>query len=137
MALRENMAYDSLLDEYTCQQGKKLQLQYEGIRRSKSGFESQVSYYECEGCDGCPGKKQCARSRGNRKLQVSKRFIAQRAESLARIISGKGIMLRMNRSIQVEGTFGVIKQNYAFGQFMLRGHRIVLLYSAYSEILSI
>ena len=76
-----------------------------GIRRSKSGFESQISYYECEGCDGCPGKKQCARSRGNRKLQVSKRFIAQRAESLARIISGKGIMLRMNRSIQVEETF--------------------------------
>ncbi|MGI6672338.1 MAG: transposase [Christensenellales bacterium] len=125
MALRENMSYDSLLDEYTCQEGKKLRLQYEGIRRSKSGFERNISYYECESCEGCPKKKQCTRSKGNRKLQVSKRFIVQRAESLARITSEKGILLRMNRSIQSEGAFGVIKQNYAFRQFLLRGHKKV------------
>jgi len=125
MALRENMTYDSLLDEYTCHQGKKLRLQYEGIRRSKSGYESHVSYYECESCDGCPKKKQCTRSKGNRKLQVSKKFIEQRTASLSRITSEKGILLRMNRSIQSEGAFGVIKQNYAFRQFLLRGHKKV------------
>jgi hypothetical protein len=125
MALRENMSYDSLLDEYTCQEGKKLRLQYEGIRRSKSGFERNISYYECESCEGCPKKKQCTRSKGNRKLQVSKRSIVQRAESLARITSEKGILLRMNRSIQSEEAFGVIKQNYAFRQFLLRGHKKV------------
>jgi len=125
MALRENMAYDPLLDEYTCQQGRKLRAQYEGIRKSRSGFESQVTYYECEGCGGCPRKKHCTRSKGNRKLQVSKKFITQRVESLARISSEQGILLRMNRSIQSEGAFGVIKQNYAFRQFLLRGHRKV------------
>ena len=58
-------------------------------------------------------------------MQVSKRFVAQRAESLARITSAQGILLRMNRSIQSEGAFGVLKQNYAFGQFLLRGNRKV------------
>ena len=126
MALRENMAYDPIADEYTCQQGKKLHVQYEGIRKSKSGFESVVTYYECEDCSPCPCKKQCTRSKGNRKLQVSKVFIAQRAQSLERVTSEKGILLRMNCSIQSEGAFGVIKQNYAFRQFLLRGRRKIL-----------
>ena len=137
MALRENMAYNAELDEYTCQQGRKLRVSYEGIRKSKSGFESRMTYYEGEGCNDCPSKKQCTKSKGNRKLQVSKKFIVQRAESLARVTSEQGILLRMNRSIQSEGAFGVLKQNYAFRQFLLRGHRkvsteIFLLAMAYN-----
>lgn len=33
----------------------------------------------------------------------------------------KGILLRMNRSIQVEGAFSVLKQDYGFGRFLTRG----------------
>jgi len=33
----------------------------------------------------------------------------------------KGILLRINRSIQVEGAFGVLKQDYGFGRFLTRG----------------
>ncbi len=43
--------------------------------------------------------------------------------SLERITSDKGKLLRVNRSIQSEGAFGVIKQNYAFRQFLLRGKK--------------
>ena len=94
-------------------------------RKSKSGYVSEVTYYECERCEGCPYKKKCTKSKGNRKMQVSKKFIEQRKESLSRITSEKGILLRMNRSIQSEGAFGVIKQNYAFRQFLLRGKKKV------------
>ena len=31
----------------------------------------------------------------------------------------------MNRSIQSEGAFAVVKQNYGFRQFLLRGHKKV------------
>lgn len=126
MALRENMAYDTALDEYTCQAGKKLRAVYAGKRKSKSGFESEITYYECESCEGCPYKKKCTCSKGNRMLQVSKKFIEQRRLSLERITSEKGVLLRMNRSIQSEGAFGVIKQDYGFRQFLLRGNRKVL-----------
>jgi transposase len=126
MALRENMVYDEKLDEYTCQNGKKLRVVYVGKRKSKSGFESEITYYACEGCEGCPYKKKCTRSKGNRTLQVSKKFIEQRALSLERISSEKGILLRINRSIQSEGAFGVIKQDYGFRQFLLRGNKKVL-----------
>lgn len=126
MALRENMAYDAVLDEYTCQAGKKLRTVYVGKRKSKSGFESEITYYECECCEGCPHKKKCTRSKDNRTLQVSKKFIEQRKLSLERITSEKGILLRMNRSIQAEGAFGIIKQDYGFRQFLLRGNKKVL-----------
>lgn len=125
MALRENMAYDVEHDEYTCQGGKKISAKYVGIQKTKSGYEREVTYYECEDCTGCPYKKKCTKAKGNRKLQVSKKFIGQRTACLERITSPEGIQLRMNRSIQAEGAFGVVKQNYGFRQFLLRGSRKV------------
>lgn len=125
MTLRENMAYDAEADEYTCQAGQKLRAKYESDRKSKSGYISRVTHYECDNCLSCPHKKNCTKAKGNRKMQVSKRFVQQRADSLARIIGEKGILLRMNRSIQSEGAFGVIKQDYGFRQFLLRGHKKV------------
>ena len=137
MALRENMAYDKELDEYTCQAGQKIRAKYTGTQKTKSGYEREVTYYECDDCSQCPYKKKCTRAKGNRKLQVSKKFIAQRESSLKRITSPEGIMLRMNRSIQSEGAFGVIKQDYGFRQFLLRGNKkvsteILLLAMAYN-----
>lgn len=125
MHLRENMPYDAKKDEYTCPNGKKLPAVYTGVRKSKSGFESEITYYECESCEGCPMKKSCTRAKGNRKMSLSKEFLRQREESLKRITSETGILLRMNRSIQAEGAFGVVKQDYGFRQFLLRGNRKV------------
>ena len=130
MALRENMKYDAELDEYTCQAGQKLRVKYVGKQKTKSGYEREVTFYECDDCSQCPHRKRCTRAKGNRKLQVSKKFLEQRAASLARITSPEGIVLRMNRSIQSEGAFGVVKQDYGFRQFLLRGNRKV-----YTEIL--
>ena len=125
MALRENMKYDRKKDEYICQNGKKLKATYVGKRTSKTGFESEITYYECESCADCPYKKTCTRSKYNRKMQVSKKFIEQREKSRQNITSPMGILLRTNRSIQVEGAFGVIKENYKFRQFLLRGNNKV------------
>jgi len=125
MHLRENMPYDSNKDEYTCPNGKKFNAVYTGKRASKSGFESEITYYECESCEGCPLKKNCTRAKGNRKMQLSKEFLRQREQSLKNITSKQGVLLRMNRSIQAEGTFGIIKQDYGFRQFLLRGNKKV------------
>ena len=137
MVLRENMIYDEIKDEYTCQNEKKLRVVYVGKRKSKSGFESEITYYECESCEGCPNKKSCTRAKGNRKISMSKKFIEQRKQSLENIKLPLGILLCTNRSIQSEGAFGVIKENYKFRQFLLRGSKkvsteITLLAIAYN-----
>jgi hypothetical protein len=125
MYLRENMAYEAKKDEYTCPNGQKIRATHIGKRQSKSGFESEITYYECENCEGCGLKKQCTRASGKRKMSLSKNFLRQRQASLTRITSPEGILLRMNRSIQSEGAFGVIKQDLGFRQFLLRGNKKV------------
>ena len=48
-----------------------------------------------------------------------------REEDLERIISEEGCQLRMNRSIQVEGSFGNIKQDMGFRRYLSRGKQNV------------
>ena len=124
---RENMSYDGENDIYTCHNGMQLTVQSIKHQKSKSGYQSEVTVYECENCDGCPYKEKCTKSRGNKKLYVSKKFIAQRQESYENIMSEKGVLYRMNRSIQVEGAFGVLKKDYDFQRFLMRGKTKVKL----------
>ena len=96
-------------------------------QKSKSGYQSEVTVYECEDCGGCPYKKKCTRAKGNKRLYLSKNFLKKRRESYENIISEKGIQYRTNRSIQVEGAFGVLKNDYEFQRFLLRGKTKVKL----------
>ena len=68
---RENMEYDESSDIYICHNGKKLLPQYVTKRTSKSGYESEITVYECESCEGCPYKEKCTKSKGNKKLNCS------------------------------------------------------------------
>jgi transposase len=122
---RENMSYDKEKDEYTCHNNKKLKLIGTKTRKSKSGYQAEITIYECEGCEGCQHKSKCTKAKGNKQMQVSKEFIKQRQKSLENITSDEGILLRMNRSIQVEGTFGVLKEDHGFRRFLTRGKKNV------------
>jgi len=57
----------------------------------------------------------------SKNLHVSKTFLRQRQEMQVRIQSEEGILLRANRSIQVEGAFGVLKEDMGFRRFLMRG----------------
>ncbi len=117
----ENMIFDSEANTYTCTEGKELH--YKGFKKrtSKSGFESKVSVYECEDCSACPVKSKCTRAAGNKILEVSHEFVRLRKQSQKNITTEMGTILRMNRSIQVEGVFGILKQNYGFRRFLSKG----------------
>ena len=112
--LRENMPYDEQNDCYQCPNGEKLTFRGNAKRKSKSGYEQTVSVYEADDCSHCPFKEDCTRAKGVRKLSVSKTFEQLRAASRERITSEMGILLRINRSIQSEGTFGVLKEDWKF-----------------------
>lgn len=122
---RENMDYDESLDEYTCNQGIKLKKIGISKRKSKSGYISEITTYECESCENCPVKSKCTKAKGNRRMDTSKIFIDKRSKSLNNITTPKGIMLRMNRSIQVEGAFGALKEDYGYRRFLTRGKKNV------------
>ena len=121
------MDYDEANDEYICHAGKRLRPIAVRKQKSKSGYISDVTIYECETCTDCPHREKCTKSRNNKRLYVSKSFIEKRQESYENILSEKGILYRMNRSIQVEGAFGVLKNDYEFQRFLLRGKTKVKL----------
>ena len=124
---RENMEYDEANDEYICHNRKRLRPILIRKQKSKSGYVSDVTVYECENCTDCPCREKCTRSQKHKRLYVSKSFIEKRQESYENILSEKGILYRMNRSIQVEGAFGVLKNDYEFQRFLLRGKTKVKL----------
>ena len=118
---RENMSYDEEKDEYICHNNKKLKVKSISHSTSKTGYVTETTIYECENCEACPCRSKCTKSAKNRMLKVSKVFIEKQSISYKNIISEKGIQLRMNRSIQVEGAFGVLKSDYKFTRFLTRG----------------
>ena len=123
----ENMVYNSKEDTYTCANGKILSVVGTHTKRNRNTkFESVVTTYKCESCEKCPLREKCTKSKDGKQLQVSKEFLRQRKQSLENIKSEEGICLRMNRSIQAEGTFGVIKADHHFRQFLTRGNKQVL-----------
>lgn len=121
----EYMEYDASQDTYKCKAGRLLKAVGIGQRKSKSGYISELTRYECENCESCSIKERCTKSKGNKRIEISRNFINLRAESAANIATAQGILLRINRSIQVEGVFGAIKEDHGFRRFLLRGKKNV------------
>lgn len=127
---RENMAYDPEGDCYICSQGYTLSRTGMRIKKTRSGYVREISTYACSDCKGCPVKGDCIKGshwkvpeeERCKKLEVSRKFERQREASLARITSREGTILRINRSIQAEGSFGQLKENRGFRRFLSRGN---------------
>jgi len=58
-------------------------------------------------------------------MEASKVFIFHRLESFENITTDIGTKLRVNRSIQAEGAFGVLKEGRQFDRFLTQGNQYV------------
>lgn len=121
MEFRLAMEYDKEKDEYTCKGGRKLKYTENKYKKGFTGYESTIKVYRCESCVDCPYYGKCYKGKYTKSIQVSETFDAYRQESRDNITSEKGIQLRINRSIQAEGVFGITKQDYSFKRFLTRG----------------
>ena len=120
----EHLPYDKENDEYTCPRGDKLSLSGSSNRKTANGYEAKTKYYRNESCGNCPHFGKCHSSKkGFRTLKVTELFNDFRKETYENITSEEGILLRVNRSIQVEGAFGVLKQDFGFRRFLMRGKK--------------
>ena len=54
-------------------------------------------------------------------LNISKKKEELRKKDLERILSDYGTQLRVNRSIQAEGSFAIVKEDMDFRQYSYRG----------------
>ena len=120
----ENLFYDDANDRFICPNGKSLYYANDSRAETENGYTVTKKNYVCEGCAGCSHREECFKGQyENRKISLSQTMARQKREATERITTDKGITLRMNRSIQVEGAFGVLKEDYAFRRFLTRGKR--------------
>jgi transposase len=104
---------------YVCPQGKSFILTN---RRSKEGrnITWYIDQYRCESCGNCPVKNACTKAKGNREIEVNELGRTLYLEAKTLLDSEEGIEKRIQRSIQVEGTFGVIKQDFGYRRLTRR-----------------
>ena len=120
----DNMPYNAKRDEYTCPGGRKLKFRREKQRTTENGYTVSTKYYSNDRCGRCPHKDKCHSSKnGYRTIQANNIILEYRPRVLEALTSEEGRLLRMNRSIQVEGVFGVLKEDYGFRRFLTRGKK--------------
>ena len=119
-----DLIYDSVNDRYICKGNRYLSFAWVNTRATENGYQKSTKYYRTDSRVGCPHRDKCYKGKRDfREIQVSKSFNEYRKKSLDNVTSDEGILLRMNRSIQVEGVFGVLKQDYGFRRFLTRGKK--------------
>lgn len=72
-------------------------------------------------------KKCCKRSSGNRTVRMNRELTSIHKEVTENLESIHGALLCMNRSIQAEGTFGIIKWDRSYKRLFRRGQEAVIL----------
>lgn len=98
----------------------------EVILENRHHRKKESVFYKVEGCLHCNWMPFCKRymrrwDEDFKIFEVVKKLERYKYQSQDNLCSPKGIELRVNRSIQVEGDFGIIKQNYGYTRVRRRG----------------
>ena len=103
-----------------CPNGKAFILQYrQHVKGNAYGRQEEI--YRCEDCSGCPYAEKCKKTEGNRTVRINQELTAMHREVIQNLESIHGALLRMNRSIQAEGTFGIIKHDRWYKRIVRKG----------------
>lgn len=114
--------------EIVCPENKRF-IHYKDlpIRGNKYGRTEEILICE-EGCSSCPHRSECCKSKNsNRSIKVNEELTQIHSEVINNLESIHGALLRMNRSIQSEGTFGIIKWDRTYKRAFRRGIESVIL----------
>ena len=119
----ENMQYDEMEDCYYCAEDRKLMLRRENTQLIDGRWQTEA-WYRCEDCTGCSRRAQCCRTKDQnraKELHIKRDFWELRKQAAANITSPRGIHLRQCRSIQAEGAFALLKNDFGFRRFLTKG----------------
>lgn len=109
-----------------CPNGKRFfHLKTSPVRGNQYGRCEE--FFQCEDCSGCSYKEMCCKSQGNRVIRLNEELTGFHQEVLENLNCVHGALLRMNRSIQAEGTFATLKWNRAYTRARRRGLKSFLL----------
>ncbi len=99
---------------------------YEVLLENRHPRKANAVFFKVVGCNNCAFKSYCKRfmrfqDEDFKIFEIVKELQTLKQEATKNLLSPKGIEIRVNRSIQVEGVFGIIKQDYGRIRFNRRG----------------
>lgn len=103
------MTYVEEKDECIRNQGRKVKKIGILNRKSKSGYTSEITTYECESCTDCSVKSKCTKAKGNRLMETSKVFLEKRSNSMRNITTPKGHWAMESMHLHLDVNF---RENY-------------------------
>ena len=107
-----------------CPNGKKFIFAYrKPIKGNLYGRQEEI--YQCEDCGNCPYADQCKKTDKNRTIRLNEELTAFHQEVLDNLESIHGALLRMNRSIQAEGSFGIMKYDRWYKRIVRKGLKAI------------
>ena len=109
-----------------CPNDRSFHLLYrQTVKGNQYGRKEEL--YQCEDCSGCPYAERCKKTDKNRTVRINRELTAMHQEVIENLESIHGALLRMNRSIQAEGTLGIMKNNRWYKRIVRRGIHSVRL----------
>ena len=105
---------------YICPKGRKLTYR-RTIQSKYIKSPHEIKVYRSLTCKRCKLKSQCKKGKNERELHINEKWDEMKATVRENLESTLGIDLRIQRSIQVEGAFGIIKEDMRFRRFTRTG----------------
>ena len=115
---KENLLHEEN-GKLLCPKGREFIYLYD--KNQKSKYENIVQVWECKSCNRCPFRKECTKSKRNRRVQINVCGDELKRAAKERLDNPAGKQLREQRCIQAEGVFGVIKTDWNYVRFHRRG----------------
>ncbi|EDS74735.1 hypothetical protein CLOSPI_01512 [Thomasclavelia spiroformis DSM 1552] len=78
--------------------------------------------FECGKCHDCKVKEKCTKAKEQRKIQINYALNEMQDKVDENLGTEEGKEMKKQRSIQSEGTFGIIKQNMDYVRLKRRGN---------------
>ena len=117
----ENLYYNKKDDCFYCPMGQIMSKIGNKTQKTKTGFIQHITMYQAVRCKDCPLRGLCHKAKGNRIISVNHNLKRHKQKIKKLLTSEAGIAHRKQRAWDVEGTFGILKQNKGFRRFLLRG----------------
>ena len=111
---------------YRCPEGKLFD--YVGdVESEKAGIYKVTQNYQCHACNECPKREECTKSKNGKTVTINIVYEEMKRVVQENLNSDLGIKQRVRRSIEAEGAFGIIKQDWDYRRIHRRGMKDVKL----------
>lgn len=112
--------------ELVCPNNKKfIHVDDRPVRYNKYGRTEEI--HECEDCSDCQYRDKCHKSHTNRRICLNRELSTFHQEVLQNLNCTHGGLLRINRSIQSEGVFAIMKWNRGYDRARRKGINNIIL----------